>query len=152
MCGAETDDTTCVKVEGAELRVCDACSEHGTTISSGSDEAEEATAKYSTGDGGSSETADGSADDSTSDSRETVDPFDGSDELAPDYDERIREAREERGMSRAELADALNEKQSRLRKLERGETLPDEGFQQRIECHLDIDLSGGVTRGERESG
>jgi putative transcription factor len=67
--------------------------------------------------------------------------FDDMDELAQDYDDRIRQARESRGMSQADLARQLNEKASLIRKLERGDTLPSDDVQRELERFLDIDLS-----------
>lgn len=64
-------------------------------------------------------------------------------EIATDYDERIRNARESRGLSQEELADTLNEKTSLIRKLERGETLPSDSVQRKLERELDISLAEG---------
>lgn len=63
------------------------------------------------------------------------------DELTTDYDDRVRNAREEKGLSQSELADELNEKASLIRKIERGETLPSDQVQSKLERYLDIDLS-----------
>ncbi len=68
--------------------------------------------------------------------------FDDMDELAQDYDDRIRNAREDRGLSQADLANELNEKASLIRKLERGDTLPSDEVQSELEGYLDITLSG----------
>ena len=45
--------------------------------------------------------------------------YDEMDELATDYDDRIRRAREDAGISQSDLANELNEKASLIRKLER---------------------------------
>jgi putative transcription factor len=63
------------------------------------------------------------------------------DELAQDYDERIRTARENEGLSQSDLANELNEKASLIRKLERGETLPSDEVQGELERFLGISLS-----------
>jgi putative transcription factor len=76
--------------------------------------------------------------------------FDDMDELAQDYDERIRSAREDRGLTQADLADELNEKASLINKLERGETLPNDQIQSKLESHLEISLSGGSNPDETE--
>jgi len=75
------------------------------------------------------------------------------DELAQDYDDIIRSARESQGLSQKELAQKLNEKASLIRKLERGDTLPSDEVQGELEHALDIDLSagGGVEDAEWES-
>jgi putative transcription factor len=69
--------------------------------------------------------------------------FDDIEELAQDYDERIRSARESAGMSQEDLASQLNEKASLIRKLEHGDTLPSDDLQRKLERALDIDLSAG---------
>jgi putative transcription factor len=68
--------------------------------------------------------------------------FDDMDEIAQDYDEQIRKARENEGLSQKELAKELNEKASLIRKLERSETLPSDEIQSKLERFLDINLSG----------
>jgi len=75
------------------------------------------------------------------------------DELAQDYDELIRSGRESKGYSQKELAQQLNEKASLIRKLERGDTLPSDEVQSKLERALDIELTagGGVEDAEWES-
>ncbi len=65
------------------------------------------------------------------------------DTVASDYDDRIRSAREDRGMSQEDLADELNEKRSLIRKLERGDVLPSDDVQQKLEGTFDISLTEG---------
>jgi putative transcription factor len=69
--------------------------------------------------------------------------FDDMEELATDYDRIIREAREGRGLSQEDLANELNEKASLIRKLERGDVLPSDDVQRKLERELDISLSEG---------
>jgi len=76
--------------------------------------------------------------------------FDDMGELAQDYDELIRQAREKKGLSQAELAKELNEKASLIRKLERGDTLPSDSVQTKLERNLGIDLDAGGSSGEDE--
>jgi putative transcription factor len=77
--------------------------------------------------------------------------FDQMDELVQDYDQRIRGARESRGLSQEELAKQLNEKASLIRKLERGDVLPSDGVQRKLERELDITLSeSGGEEGDTE--
>ena len=155
MCGAETDSPTAVKIEGAEIDVCDDCAEFGTEVHQPASES--ASTKYSTGssDGGSSASsggggASGSSGGSTS---RAPDMFDDMEEVAQDYDERIRSAREASGLSQEELAKELNEKASLIRKLERGSMLPSDSVQSKLERRLDIALTeGGVEDTEWEGG
>ena len=79
--------------------------------------------------------------------------FDEMDEIAQDFDERIRSARESNGLSQKQLAKQLNEKASLIRKLEQGKTLPSDEVQGKVERALGIDLNaGGSTDDEEWSG
>jgi len=72
--------------------------------------------------------------------------FDDMDEIAADYDQQIREAREGLGLSQEELAQSLNEKASLIRKLERGDILPSDDVRKKVERKLEISLvEGGDT-------
>ena len=62
--------------------------------------------------------------------------------LAQDYNSRIRSARESTGMSQEDLAKKLNEKASLIRKLERGDVLPSDEVQTKLERELSISLTG----------
>ena len=72
------------------------------------------------------------------------------DEIAQDYDERIRDARENTGMSQEDLAKQLNEKASLIRKLERGDVLPSDEVQTKLERELDIALTAGGSPDDEE--
>jgi putative transcription factor len=141
MCGAETSSLTTTKVEGAELELCDDCSDFGTevrtTSSSGS-------SKYSTSSSDGSSSGDSSSTGSSSGgSSRRTDMFDDMDEVATDYDQRIRQARESEELSQEDLANGLNEKASLIRKLERGDVLPSDGVKRKLERRLDISLTEG---------
>jgi len=148
ICGTETSSPVTVKVEGAELEVCDNCSSVGTEVKTEETSSSTST-KYSTGSSGASSSSGSTSSSSSSSSSggggggRRSDMFDDLDELAQDYDERIRRARESRGLSQSDLANELNEKASLIRKLERGETLPSDAIQSKLERFLDVDLSGG---------
>jgi len=153
MCGKETSTPNRVKVEGAELDVCDECTDFGTAVDTGDSGATTST-KYST-DSSSSSSAGGSSSTTTTTSGgggggRSTDMFEDIDEVAQDYDQRIREAREAAGLSQEELAKQLNEKASLIRKLEHGDTLPSDEVQRELEGALDIDLSAGAAGGEGE--
>ena len=154
MCGTETGAPKTVKIEGAELDVCGDCAEFGTEVRTESSSS--TSTKYST-----------SSSDSSSDSGTTSggtsggggggggggrrrDMFDDMDELAQDYDSRIRSARESRGLSQEDLAKELNEKASLIRKLERGDVLPSDGVQKKLERKLDITLTEGAADEDTE--
>lgn len=154
LCGAETSTPKTVKVEGAELDVCENCADFGTEVRQPA--AESTSTKYSTGSSGqssdsSSESGDGRSGGGSRSRRR--DMFDDMDEVAQDYDERIRTAREATGLSQGDLAKQLNEKASLIRKLERGSILPSDSVQKKLERHLDISLTeGSVDDTEWEGG
>ena len=149
MCGADQTSLTTTKVEGAELELCSSCTDFGTEVrqeSSGSGGSKYSTSSdsgrsSSSGSGGSSSSGSGGS--SSGSSRRRRDMFDDMEEVATDYDDRIRSAREAEGLSQEELADQLNEKASLIRKLERGDTLPTDEVQKKLERALDISLVEG---------
>jgi len=158
MCGAETADPNRVKIEGAELDVCDSCTDFGTEVQT-DEEPSTTSTKYSTS--GSSSTGSSGSNSTTASGGgggRGDEMFDDIEELAQDYDDRIRDAREAAGLSQADLADQLNEKASLISKLEHGDTLPSDTVQGKLERALDIDLtisvdddtewSGGSSTGE----
>ncbi|MFT4946976.1 MAG: putative transcription factor [Natronomonas sp.] len=152
MCGTETANPNRVKIEGAELDVCDECTDFGTEVETGSSSS--SSTKYSTS--GSSDSSSSTGAGATNTGASTAsgssggggggrrqDMFDDIDELAQDYDEQIRQARESAGMSQEDLAKDLNEKASLIRKLEQGEMLPTDETQEKLEAKFGIDLSAG---------
>jgi len=76
--------------------------------------------------------------------------FDEMDEIAQDFDDRIRKARESNGLSQRELAQQLNEKASLIRKLEQGNSLPSDDVRKKIEGALGIELSAGGSSDDTE--
>ncbi|WP_254841329.1 multiprotein bridging factor aMBF1 [Natronomonas marina] len=146
MCGAETGSPKTVKIEGAELEVCDDCADFGTEVQT--QDTSSTSTKYSTSSsssssssassGGSSGTGGGGGGGGS-----RRDMFDEMDEVVPDYDQRIRNARESEGLTQEELAKQLNEKASLIRKLERGDVLPSDKVQRKLEKALGISLSEG---------
>jgi putative transcription factor len=147
MCGTEVADPTTAKIEGAELDVCSDCADFGTEVKQESSSS--TSTKYSTSSSSGSSGSSSSGSTSTASSggggggSRRRDMFDEMDELAQDYDDRIRDGRESRGLSQAELADQLNEKASLIGKLEQGQTLPSDEVQRKLERALDVSLSAG---------
>lgn len=144
MCGTEVANPKTVKVEGAELDVCDECADFGTEVRQESSSS--ASTKYSTSSsssGSSGSTGGSSSGSASSGGSRRRDMFDEMEEVASDYDQRIRNARESKGLSQDELAKQLNEKSGVIRKLERGDTLPTDEVQRKLERALDISLSEG---------
>lgn len=148
MCGADTSSPKTVKVEGAELQLCDSCSQFGTEVKT--EQTSSTSTKYSTSSSSGSTGSSGGSGSSTSRTRRRSDMFDEMDEIAQDYDERIRAARENAGLSQEDLAKELNEKASLIRKLERGDMLPSDGVQSKLERKLDISLTEGRSTEDSE--
>jgi len=76
--------------------------------------------------------------------------FDEMEELAADYDDRIRTARESAGLTQTELANQLNEKASLIRKIEHGDILPSDDVQSKLEHKLEISLTDDVSTEDAE--
>ncbi len=151
MCGTETGSPKTVKIEGAELDVCDDCADFGTEVRT---ETPSSTAtKYSTSSSSStSSTSSGGSSGTTTggDGGTRRDMFDEMEEVVQDYDDRIRGARESEGLTQEELADQLNEKASLIQKLEHGDVLPSDTLQRKLERALGIDLSMGGSNDDAE--
>ncbi|APX96074.1 multiprotein bridging factor aMBF1 [Natronorubrum daqingense] len=156
MCGAETSSPKTIKVEGAKLDVCSNCTDFGTEVKQPSSSS--SSSKYSTSSsksgsassssGGSAASGSSASSSGGSSSQRRSDMFDDMDQLATDYDERVRNAREEKSLSQSELANELNEKASLIRKIERGDTLPSDSAQSKLENFLEIDLSAAGSSGD----
>ncbi|WP_226006573.1 multiprotein bridging factor aMBF1 [Natrinema salinisoli] len=153
MCGAETSSPNTIKVEGAKLDVCSNCTDFGTEVkdtssSSGSTKYSTGSSSSSSGGGGQSSGSSASSSSSGGSSQRRSDMFDDMDELATDYDDRVRNARENEGLSQSDLANELNEKASLIRKIERGDTLPSDEVQSKLENFLEISLSAEGSSGD----
>lgn len=150
MCGAETQDPSVIRIEGSKLRVCSNCEEFGTVLH------EESEADASSQENGS-QSQEGKSTPSRSKSRtksrsRNKDLFDEIGTLAADYDERVRKARESKGLSQEDFADEINEKVSLVRKIEKGDMRPDEKVRQKLESSLEIELTEeGVSEGDWSS-
>ncbi len=149
MCGKEVSSPSRVKIEGAELDVCDECTEFGTELKT--EDSSSSSTKYSTSSSGSSSSSSSSSSaSSSSGGGRRRDMFDEMDEIAQDFDDQIRNARESAGLSQSELANKLNEKASLIRKLEQGNSLPSDDVRAELESELGIDLSAGGSSDDEE--
>ncbi len=68
----------------------------------------------------------------------------GQEELAEDFPQRIRRAREDRGWKQADLGAKINEKVSVIAKLESGTISPNDALVRKLEHHLGIRLKERV--------
>ena len=116
LCGKETSSTTKIKLEGTKLKVCDDCSDMGTKISSGSKKRRRKKKKKRTRNRNNQKV------------------------LNPEFGKILKEAREDKGITQDELADKLNEKTSRISKMERSELKPDEKQAKKLKKELGVDL------------
>ena len=139
MCGTEVSTPKTVKVEGAELDVCDDCADFGTEVKT--DASSTTSTKYSTSSSSDSSGSSGSTSGGSTGSSRRRDMFDEMEEVASDYDDRIRNARESEGLSQEDLADDLNEKASVIQKVERGASLPSDDVREKLESKLGISLT-----------
>ncbi len=73
------------------------------------------------------------------------------DQLIEDYAEKIKNARESKHMTEEELAIKILEKVTILRKVERGELVPEESLIKKLERALDIKLTEGVAEPESQN-
>lgn len=123
LCGQDTSDPTKIKMEGTVLKVCDSCSDIG----------EEVQTKTSRSKSSSSTKAQGNPN-----IKRKATPADKT--LASDYGVRVKKAREAKSLSHEELADKLNEKQSRISKIETQNLKPDENLGRKLQKVLDVEL------------
>lgn len=149
MCGEEVPSLTTVRIEGAEIDVCDECADFGTEVRTESTSSTSTKYSTSSGSGGSSSSASSSSS-SPSSNESRSDMFDEMEEVAQDYDQRIRNAREASGLTQEELAKQLNEKASLIQKLEHGDVLPSDNVQSKLERKLDISLAESADMDDSE--
>lgn len=141
MCGASADTLTTVKIEQAELDVCDSCAEMGTTVEE-EPTVKDSETKYSTDSSEPNANSNENESSTTSQSHPSSGtPAMGTSELRTDFGDALREAREEAGLSLTALADELNEKESHLRQIEHENRQPTEELQDDLEEFFDFELS-----------
>ncbi|MDD1727442.1 MAG: multiprotein bridging factor aMBF1 [Methanospirillum sp.] len=131
MCGADSKvPLKRVRIEGAELSVCSNCARYGTELQGAAKSPAAPAGKQS-----------GYIQAQVPQARRSRDLFDqlGGD-LVEDYAERIRNARLKLGLSQKDLALAMMEKELLIKKIEKGELIPEEDVRRKIEKELDIKL------------
>ena len=124
-----------VILEGTELNVCDACAKYGHEVKQVPKATAAGTGRVPAGKVPAGITF-------RTRSRRRPDMFDQmTDELLSDYGFAIRRAREARGMSQEELALAIKEKASLLKKMEREDLRPTDSVRKKLERVLGISLT-----------
>lgn len=131
MCGAEAKGPLKrIKIEGTELSVCNACAKYGTEV--------QGTPRTSAAQASRTSAYSGSAKPQVQRSRDLFDRM-GSD-LVEDYANRIRDARMKLGMTQKDLALAMMERELLVKKLEKGELIPEDEVRKKLEKTLNISL------------
>ena len=122
-----------VRVEGAELQVCSKCEKFGTAVQQvrRTDLVRPAAPRQ-----GSIKTPAAVA--SAYRKRDLFDYMEG--EIVDDYNERIRHARMEKGLSQKELAMQIKEKEHLIQKIENHDLIPEENVRKKLEKALEIRL------------
>lgn len=119
MCG-ESGDLKKTKVEGATLDLCEDCQEVGEVVS-------QPTAQVSSSSTSSRSTPSRQRDDDV-------------EELVEDFNRRVKQARENRGLSVSELAQKVKEKESVIRRVESAKLSPDRKLATKLESALGVTL------------
>lgn len=128
MCGGTIQGPSkTVRVEGAELIVCAQCARYGTEVQRPS--------RPEPRKGSPTRIATAAP---ARRSRDVFDLIEG--EIVDDYGERIRTARMEKGLSQKDLAMQLKEKELLIKKIEKGDLIPEDDVRRKLEKALGIRL------------
>ncbi|HIH69566.1 multiprotein bridging factor aMBF1 [Methermicoccus shengliensis] len=122
-----------VLIEGAELEVCHQCSSLGSEMRSFSSEVPKARAAPR-----------------LPRKHRARDIFSTLEEVVDDYADIVRTARERRGLTQDKLAEKINEKVSLIKKIERGEFVPEDRVIKKLEAELDVKLTAPPAKQEFE--
>lgn len=148
MCGNEAPLKRAV-IEGTKMRVCPDCLEYGEEVT----EPKQPQSTPSTAGGPGSGGSTGGVQAGSRQPKGTRDVYDETEKiLAEDYGEIVRKARDEKGLTAAELSDEINEKRSVVAKTERGDHHPSDELVTKLERFLDIELMEEPEPSQRVSG
>lgn len=128
LCGVPiTGPSKTIQIEGAELCVCPRCAKHGTEVQQSRRR-------------GAPQTKSGIAVPQAPRrrGRDVFDLMEG--ELVEDYADRIRAAREEKEWSTLDLAQEIKEREILVKKIEKGDLIPEDDVRKKIEKALNIRL------------
>jgi putative transcription factor len=135
-----------VNVEGAELQVCSRCEKYGTAVQ----QPKRTDVRRPAAGPGPAGRAAAPAPATTYRKRDMFDYMGG--EIVDDYAERIRNARMEKGLSQKDLAMQMKERELLVKKIEKGELIPEEGVRRKLEKALGIRLLEYVAPDEEKKG
>jgi putative transcription factor len=140
ICGANISGRSYrVRVDRAELEVCEKCKNFGKEV-----EKRQPVTSYRRGPAVPSEP--GAQPVVKRVRRNMFDQM--KDEIIENYAEFIKDARERRHMSQEELASRIQEKVNIIRKVERGELIPEDSLIKKLEEELEIKLREGIGEAE----
>ncbi len=135
-----------VRVEGAELQVCSRCEKYGTAVQ----QPKRTDIRRPSPVAGPAGKAVAPATGSAYRKRDMFDYMEG--EIVDDYAARIRHAREEKGLSQKDLALQMMERELLIKKIEKGELVPEEAVRKKLEKVLEIRLlESAVSESEKKS-
>jgi putative transcription factor len=123
-----------VRVEGAELQVCSRCEKYGTEVQ----QPKRADMIRPGPVSGGAAVQPVKAGAPVRRKRDLFDYMEG--EIADDYAERIRRAREAKGLSQKDLALQMMERELLVKKIEKGDLVPEEDVRRKLERVLGIRL------------
>ena len=134
MCGESIHGTPkLVRVEGAELQVCSRCEKYGTEVQQPRrTDVRRPAARPTPGAAGKVSPA------AVQRKRDMFDYMGG--DIVDDYSERIRKARMEKELSQKDHAMQMKEKELLIKKIEKGELIPEEAVRKKLEKVLEIKL------------
>jgi len=126
-----------VHVEGAELQVCSRCEKYGTEVQQPK---RTDIRRPVAGPGQAARPAPPPP--TVRRKRDLFDYMEG--EIVDDYSERIRHARMEKGLSQKDLAMQMKERELLIKKIEKGELIPEDSVRRKLEKTLGIRLLESV--------
>jgi putative transcription factor len=127
LCGAPIQGPSkTIQIEGAELCVCVRCAKHGTEVQ----QPRRRGAPQKKPGVGTPQTR--------RRPRDVFDLMEG--EIVDDYADRIRAAREEKEWSTLNLAQAIKERELLVKKIEKGDLIPEDDVRRKLEKALNIRL------------
>lgn len=123
-----------VRIEGAELRVCARCARYGTEVQQSRGGVGDRTRKEQQ-----------LVPQARRRTRDVFDLIEG--DIVDDYNERIRAAREAKGWSQQALAFEIKEREILIKKIEKGDLIPEDDVRRKLEKVLGIRLIDSLEGG-----
>ncbi|NYT05406.1 MAG: TIGR00270 family protein [Methanomicrobiales archaeon] len=119
-----------VRIDGAPMRVCQKCAKLGNEIQKPREKTERGIS--APGQAGRAPRRH---------PRDVFDFMEGEGEIVDDFADRIRDARMKRGWEQKELALRIKEREILIKKIEKGDLIPEEDVRKKLETVLEIKLT-----------